>query len=42
MLLVADGMGGAVAGETASLIMVTESASISQNHKSRKARRHRP
>lgn len=36
MLLVADGMGGAVAGETASLIMVTESAKYLQNHKSAK------
>jgi PPM family protein phosphatase len=32
-LLVADGMGGAVAGETASLIMVTESAKYLQTHK---------
>ncbi len=33
MLLVADGMGGAVAGETASLIMVTESAKYLREHK---------
>jgi protein phosphatase len=32
MLLVADGMGGAVAGETASLIMVTESAKFLKEH----------
>lgn len=33
VLLVADGMGGAVAGETASLIMVTEASKYLQGHK---------
>ena len=36
ILLVADGMGGAVAGETASLIMVTESAKYIRDHKTTK------
>ncbi|HMV44879.1 MAG TPA: protein phosphatase 2C domain-containing protein [Leptospiraceae bacterium] len=33
LLLVADGMGGAVAGETASLIMVTEASKYLKSHK---------